>query len=805
MWKEKLKNQFGESNILKFKALSPAVERYWNILGKSPKNPMEEIKIEKSYHWLSLSLASFLGQELNQPTEAWSKFAIRCVSSIWEKLKPDESDIAIFALGKLGSLELNLSSDIDMFYVGEDNHENKKAIIEMQKLLTELDEFGWLFRVDTDIRPGGKFSSLIQSIQMVENHYYNHGETWERLALLRLLPIVQSRYTNDIMSMRNKYCFRKYTDYSVFDDFRVLRGKIRKQSRQFSSDTKLNLKLMPGGIRDIELLTHSLTVLHGGKLEQLHRVSTSEQLDQLSQRSILDSVTAHQLENKYWELRRIENLVQAENDLQIHSINTKEGSLFDLEEIIPKKLEQESASIASIIDDIIEPHKISHDIPIMEEEQINYLHNLGFSKQSIVSEWSKLIGSTFKVKSSALLEEERLECIDKLLQFISKHSSNKDLALSYVADFFHNIRAKTSFLRILLKHPSLLEDLAKVFGSSPKLSQRIIHRPELLDNLILRSQILPPDDEEEFYDYLADHKYISELIYSMEFLRSQDIDKYRKQLSSSADNICKLLIERLSNNEIEIEILRLGKWGGEELGYSSDLDFIFLVENEKQIPLAGPVVRKFLNILQSPFRAGNIYDIDLRLRPSGKAGPIVVAEPKLIEYLSNEAQAWELQAYQKASYLSEKSTLRIRTAIRERQLSSSDKKDLNDIKLKLLKRSSNRYIDLKYEHGGIVDIEFSAQIRLLQSTVVSNKNLSSNIDFLKILSSENSVWLELLSIYKNLLEIHQNIALTSSKQSHHYYPDQEQSLVVVDDSFTYSSIKKLLLRSQELILITNQP
>ena len=297
-------------------------------------------------------------------------------------------------------------------------------------------------------------------------------------------------------------------------------------------------------------------------------------------------------------------------------------------------------------------------------------------------------------------------------------SLDRDLGLSLLLDFVRAIRAKASFFTSLNRETRVRDDLARLFSVSPYLGNILVSRPELIDEFILRRRAEYSNEMDLLLEELAEQRLLAELISANQFLSDLDLTKLHDNLTANADSIASKLLSRLKEEygPSDVELIAMGKWGGRELGLRSDLDFVFVVPGE---PSANDqkVAKRFLARMTEPHRGGAIYAIDMRLRPSGQAGPILVSVPRLKTYLegtdpSEKSAAWERQAYLRSRPLA-KLAFHPGEIGAIRGLSSSDLDELRMIRSKLFSASKPGEIDLKLTDGGLADIEFTAQIAIL--------------------------------------------------------------------------------------------
>jgi glutamate-ammonia-ligase adenylyltransferase len=313
-------------------------------------------------------------------------------------------------------------------------------------------------------------------------------------------------------------------------------------------------------------------------------------------------------------------------------------------------------------------------------------------------------------------ERARQEFLFSFTTELAKHrGADADLGLSLLLDFVRATRGKATFFTMLLRSPRLIEDLARLFRQSPYLGSILASRPELLDHFILQVDEAWSTDTAALLGQMAERKLLTEIWSANQYLADGDLPVMFERVSSTADEICLALLAQLKREfpAARLEILALGKWGGRELGLRSDLDFIFvtpLAPGEDDFKAA----RRFISRLTDPLKGGHLYDIDLRLRPSGRSGPLLVSEEQLFAYWRGEAQAWERQAYLRARRLAAGAPLPLEAFV-ERGLSGEDLSELKRIRAKLLQAASvdTGAIDLKHVPGGLIDIEFTVQTAVL--------------------------------------------------------------------------------------------
>jgi glutamate-ammonia-ligase adenylyltransferase len=277
-------------------------------------------------------------------------------------------------------------------------------------------------------------------------------------------------------------------------------------------------------------------------------------------------------------------------------------------------------------------------------------------------------------------------------------------------------------------------------------------RPELLDSLVYGHQELPSELDDAL-EVLMDRKLISEIRASIDFQESRDPLSASQTLSSTADQIA-LDLKHIVKSEIansDFRIFAMGKWGTNELSFHSDLDFI-MVKPGQISEQDHKAAKRFINYLRSPQRGGKIYDIDLRLRPSGSSGPLLVTLDSFAEYVNTRAQTWERQSYLKLRPLDQSLDIDFSASV-QKGLSADELADLKSIRGKLLKARCDSALDLKYAPGGLVDIELGVQTALLNQRIPAR---GSTLELSLFLANSCSAWSRLSGqLCENYLKLRQ--------------------------------------------------
>jgi len=698
-------DSYTPENLARLRQWSPAFTRYENLIASGHAGRLHE---RRHRAWLGCVAATFFK---SAPTadvcRFWSDEADGILRAAWSESGLEARPAALFALGKHGARELNLSSDIDVLVVADPSEamEIERGLRKFQSLIQKPGDAGFCFRLDFDLRPGGKMGPLLTSPSQFQDYYWSQGETWERLALVRLRPVAGSSVVADpIVDLARRFSYRKFLDFTLLEDLKALRAQVH-QFGFARKEGEIHIKLEVGGIRDIELFIHSMLVLHGGKVPALQTGSTTEALRLLREHKLLTDEVAETLLNAYWDFRHAENRAQAVDDRQTHLLLNEDISgltprMKEADQIVSGLLGHADASVVRL--------------PSGENAQQEWLGKLGFSAQSVNITWPSLMKSTALSHKNDRDERARQEFLYAFVQELARQpGEDKNLGLGILEDYVRVTRAKATFFTMLLRSPRLIQDLARLFCLSPYLGSILAARPELLDHFILRADEGWSDEVDLMLQQMNDRKLLTEIWAANQFLSDRNLSALYERVTETADDICIELLARLRLEypKSTVEIVTMGKWGGRELGVRSDLDFVFLCDvapTEDDFKVA----RRFISRLADPQKGGNLYEVDLRLRPSGQSGAIIVGREQLKTYWRGTAAPWERQAYLRARPLNPLTVLD-KPLLVSRPLTKEDLAELQRIRTKLLVKPVGNSVDIKYAPGGLLDIEFVAQTLLL--------------------------------------------------------------------------------------------
>jgi glutamate-ammonia-ligase adenylyltransferase len=673
----------------------------------------------------------------------------------------------ILGMGKLGGRELNLSSDIDLvyYYRGiKDPSPFFKLAERITKSLSAVTEDGFLYRVDLGLRPGGSKSPIALSVDGALEHYFYWGDTWERAALIKTRAVAGDRALGEEFCREvEPFVYKRYLDFSSVEDLKDMKTKLDRLHK------KRDVKLGKGGIREIEFFVQALQLVNGGAVSSLRVQNTLSALERLYSHGIIEREVYASLSSAYLFLRRLEHNIQLVDELQTHRLPQDPeslariskmmgyGSRDDLEHALslhtsmvsriydrlfyePSKIiEEESKEFWELADFLTEGH-------IDEEQAIQTLSRLGFKNPETAIE---LIDVLLDPKRGGLTHKARSAAKKVIPAFLSKviRSSNPDALLGNLVRFVTGIGWRTSIYSILAENPDIMELLAKLFSASGYLSNFLITHPEYLDVITLKSLRREHSSKEEMIAELeeslgAEPDYEKKLNAIRRFKHVETIKLCLRDLNKEVDPFyVGEHLTRLADAILEVGLrvagegmgmpeeerarmllLGLGKLGGREMGYNSDLDLVFIYEKGDHARFS-KLGQRLISVLSLNTFEGYAYKIDTRLRPSGRSGALVSSFESYKNYHERGAMLWERQALIKARpaagnmELGREVMKTIEHFVYEEPLAEGFHREINHMRARMekeLARETAKKFNLKTGRGGLVDIEFVVQMLQLK-------------------------------------------------------------------------------------------
>jgi len=726
----------------------------------------------------------------------------------------EPQELVVLGMGKLGGGELNFSSDIDLIFLfpetgatdGRRSIENEEYFLRLGQVLIRLLDArtvdGIVFRVDMRLRPFGDSGPLVASFGALEDYLQQHGRDWERYAYVKARAITgQARYAELYEEVVRPFVYRRYLDFGVFESLRSMKEMIEREVVR--RELQDNVKLGPGGIREIEFVVQALQLIRGGSDRRLQTPSLLAVLPRLEGAKLLSARAVADLLECYDFLRRTENRLQMVADAQTHTLPDDEPGRARLAASMgyagwPSFLEALDAVRACVAEHfrgvVFGPagHReaAAHEaelaalwLPEPDLQRVSGdVARFGLTDATLVAQQLLgLRGSPYFLRLDEHGRRRIATLLPRLLRAVAAGTASPAPAGGTAGDtaallrrllrIVESIGGRTAYLALLNENPQALERLVEVCRHGDFIAGQVASFPILLDELIDARvfEVLP--DRAQFaleIDARLDHAG-GDIERQVDALRHfQRVARFRVALldlagrmplmvvSDRLTDVAELILERAMRMAWEqliavhgeprcgdgdatraagVAAVGYGKLGGWELGYASDLDLVFLHDSEGELQqTAGPKVvdnavfftrfgQKLVHLLSVHTAAGRLYEVDMRLRPSGKGGLTVTQLHAFEEYQQREAWTWEHQALLHSRSIAGSPLIRgeferiRRDVLMNHVRRDSLREDVRAMRERMraeLGRAGEGEFDLKQDPGGIADIEFLAQYWVLR-------------------------------------------------------------------------------------------
>ncbi len=682
-------------------------------------------------------------------------------------------EFIVIGMGKLGGRELNVSSDVDFIFVyPEDGDTDGAASISNFEFFTRLGKKlidaladhtgdGWVFRVDMRLRPNGDSGPLVCSFDMLENYFISQGREWERYAWIKARPMTGDRH-DELARISRPFIFRKYLDFGSIAAMRDLHAQIRREVAR--REMANNVKLGPGGIREIEFMAQVFQLIRGGRDLSLQIKPTVPVLRLLAERGFMEGGVVRELSSAYDFLRRVEHRLQYLEDAQTHNLPTNpadqtliaRGMGFSDYQGLLTELDDHRANVSRHFEAVFsDPNSKGHSLEAIwqgadgGEQSAGELLRLGYRDAQASAERlaSTRKGARYQQMPAAI--RTRFDALAPRVIQAAAATPNPDVALSRMLDLLDAVSRRAAYLALMQQYPQALERVAHFAAASSWAASFLTHHPILLDELLdgrllesmpdcgaFRDQLrlaldqVEPDTERQM-DILreAHHAQVFRLL-AKDLYGLLTVEKLADHLSELADVVLEETIERVwqklptrHREKPAFAIIAYGKLGGKELGYASDLDIVYVYEDDA--PDAGVqysrLAQRLSTWLSSRTPAGLLFETDLRLRPHGDSGLIVSNLDSFRQYQLESAWPWEHQALTRARFAAGDAAIGAKfEAIRQEVLcrprdKDSLKTEVLAMRQKMLDSHGNKgaLFDLKHDRGGLIDVEFAVQYLIL--------------------------------------------------------------------------------------------
>ncbi|WP_421506458.1 bifunctional [glutamate--ammonia ligase]-adenylyl-L-tyrosine phosphorylase/[glutamate--ammonia-ligase] adenylyltransferase [Erwinia rhapontici] len=662
-----------------------------------------------------------------------------------------------------------------------------------QRLIKVLDQptaDGFVYRVDMRLRPFGDSGPLVLSFAALEDYYQEQGRDWERYAMVkaRLMGGGNDRWSEELRQMLRPFVFRRYIDFSVIQSLRNMKSMIAREVRRRGLTD--NIKLGAGGIRETEFIVQVFQLIRGGRERSLQLRSLLPTLDAIGQLNLLPAEQVEQLQDAYLFLRRLENLLQSINDEQTQTLP---GSELDRARLawamgfadwaaLHLELDRHMLAVRTIFNDLI-----GDDAPENGENREAGEYGVLWQDQLEEAELEPLVPHLDSGARQQLLRtitdfrqdvDKRTigprgrQALDQLMPRLLSEVVPRDdapVTLSRLTPLLLGVVTRSTYLELLTEFHGALKHLIRLCAASPMVASQLARHPLLLDELLdpatlyqptatdayrdeLRQYLLriPEEDEEQQLEALRQFKQAQHLrIAAADIAKTLPVMKVSDHLTWLAEAMIETVVQQAWNMMVQrygrpshlttdsergFAVVGYGKLGGWELGYSSDLDLVFLHDCPSEAVTLGErsidgrqfylrLAQRVMHLFSTRTSSGILYEVDARLRPSGAAGMLVSTFDAFDDYQRNEAWTWEHQALVRARIVFGDAALSQRfDQIRRGILSIPREADALKTEVREMREKMRAHLghkhkgrwDIKADVGGITDIEFITQYLVLR-------------------------------------------------------------------------------------------
>lgn len=787
--------------------------------GESEEDMMTRLRVARRRVALLTAMSDLGGVwTLFQVTRALSEFAERAVRTATafhlrrraelgdiELPDPDDpergSGLVIIGMGKLGAGELNYSSDIDLV-VFFDEHLVRttgkrfprdiysRVVQGVVKALQERTADGYVFRTDLRLRPDAGATPVAMSMATAEVYYESLGQNWERAAMIKARTIAGDfEAGRDFLHRLGPFIWRRNLDFAAIADIHSIKRQIHAAKGHKSvAVAGHDIKVGAGGIREIEFFAQTQQLIAGGRDRRLRVSDTCGALRALVSTHRLDPVAAEALTTAYEFLRTLEHRLQMVADEQtqrmpadaegVARIGTFMGyaSAADFERDVKQTLATVQTHYGSLFENAPTLASGGHNLVFTgtedDPETIRTLREMGFQEPSRVA--STIRGwhhGRVRAMRAVRARELMTELVPPLLKALSQ-TAHPDLAFRTFDDFLGNLPAGVQILSLIHANPHVLEFLALIMGTAPRLAEVLGRTPALLDALLSPEFRAPPPDREAYLAEMRDQvKHARDMEDVLDAARrfarehrfqigarmlrdNLDVETVGRALTDIAEAVLEALIPPIEEELArvhgrvpggEVAVVGLGKLGAAEMSFGSDLDLIIVYDHDPEAeastgakPLSASVwfsrfTQRYINALTALTAEGQLYEVDMRLRPSGNKGPIAVRLEPFERYHRDEAWTWEHMALSRARVVAGPASLRQRVeAVLKATLTRPRDRDRLLVEVAAMRKRiaeqnpANEPWKVKYAAGGLIELEFMAQYYLLAHATVHPEIVDGN-------------------------------------------------------------------------------
>ncbi len=693
--------------------------------------------------------------------------------------KSNNLGLFVLAMGKMGSFELNYSSDIDLIFfynpskaIGGTEDQTKsiavKVVRKLVKLLSSFSSHGYIFRTDLRLRPDPASTSIVLATDFATNYYIGLGRTWERMAYIKARAVGGDKKSGtSFLKGIESFVWRKQFDYAAVEDVRALRDKIKKLSNSGNSISLSghNIKLGRGGIRELEFFVQTHQLIAGGRDKGLRKANTTAALKILSRRNWVEPSTAKKLELAYVFLRELEHRLQMIDDTQTQTIPKIDEARFSqlcclsgeqCSSVFSKKILIHLSFVDQTLAKFFDSLEFRKSSPSVEQyfSEKSIIANDLKQVVTTIADWNNL--PSFKSEKA---KDLLLAIQPKILSIIRAQNSGAN-AVQALDRFFRSLPSVVQLLSMFNANKEIIKVLITLCELAPPISDFLSRNPELFDLVLYKSVILKEERKlfkksevsallKRVNDYESSlnlvRKWLKEkkFLIAFELIQCNISSRQAGHLFSKLAEICLSVIWPIVLKHFEkrhghtpglgASILAMGRLASKEMNISSDLDLIVIYKSEinktqtHELNISEQVyfsklTQALVSAISVLTEEGRLYKVDMRLRPSGRQGPVATSTSSFSRYQNEKAWVWEHLALSRGRMIVGDRVLvgslnKMIFSILSNHRHSNNKirLEVSQMRTRLAENKLNNSSELISKHGpgGLQDLELMIQMGIL--------------------------------------------------------------------------------------------
>jgi len=764
---------------------------YKKRLGKFLKDPAPAAGVQEGVRALPLSLALFRRQQIlrillrdvlglssvSETTEELSNLADAILHISYKRIRAElaakygeprhvdeggesrECGMSVIALGKLGGRELNYSSDIDLMFVYTANGETdgkhpisnkefyKKVANQYTELLSTYTAEGLCYRVDLRLRPDGSHGEVCISLDGAKTYYQTRARDWELQMLIKArVAAGDPGAGRELLSTVEPLIYSTTLDFSAVEAVSATRERIsEKLNRRKHVKPAFDVKLAPGGIRDVEFLVQCLQRLHGGRVPWLRHGGTMLALSRLSDKDLLSAAEYGRLISAYRFLRNLEHRLQIAEDRQTHSLPTSPREL----DLLAKKMPSAQLGSAPSGEKLL--HDLNAHLEAVQEIYERVIHAqrpIYYSLPPAVAPERPAPEAIESASTLAPASSNVIRFLDERAPELASLVSSMQLRRGAVAfeHFLEKLMPDSRWLALLNSNPQVARSTLDVFENSPYFAEELVRQPELIEELGQSASGVTPrfDSTSDLRRFFRREMFRIQTASMCQRTPVFETLKDTSDLADAAITACyRMAVEHVEASHPpavpgyqphrQLMVIALGRLGMREFDLASDADLVFVLPDEDRDEhlFWTRVAERIVDLITAYTGTGVMFTVDTRLRPNGSAGALLQSEASYKEYFDKNAEAWEGIAYMKARAIAG-DTDRATTFLNELQKvdwrrygqGGRSKRDLRQMRVRLEKEQGPDH-PLKAGPGGFYDIDFSLLFLRLKAGGIFYKVLNT--------------------------------------------------------------------------------